>query len=226
MEKQLQQSEKMAALGELAAYIAHEIRNPLVSIGGFAGSLLKNDTLSESVQKKIRIILDESKRLDTILRGILNFSRPTPQKQDAVDVNRIVEETMQVMGMGCEKQGVRLKMELTRDLPSVHGRGEAVKQCLINVVKNGIESMTKGGELTVSTRDDDTYVSIEVTDTGTGIDEKDMEHIFSPFFSTKETGSGLGLAMTKKIIEEMGGSVEVYSRKGQGTTMALLLRKK
>jgi signal transduction histidine kinase len=86
--------------------------------------------------------------------------------------------------------------------------------------------MTRGGELTVSTRDGDTYVSIEVTDTGTGIDEKDMEHIFSPFFSTKETGSGLGLAMTKKIIEEMGGSVEVYSRKGQGTTMALLLRKK
>ncbi len=225
MEKQLQQSEKMAALGELAAYIAHEIRNPLVSIGGFAASLLKKDKLPESVQNKVQIILDESKRLDTILRGILNFSRPTPQKQDAVEVNRIVEETMQVMGMGCEKQGVRLKMELNRDLPSVHGRGEAVKQSLINVVKNAIESMHKGGELTVSTRDGDSYVSIEVTDTGTGIDEKDMEHIFSPFFSTKETGSGLGLAMTKKIIEETGGSVEVYSKKGQGTTMALLLRK-
>jgi PAS domain S-box-containing protein len=226
MEKQLQQSEKMAALGELAAYIAHEIRNPLVSIGGFAGSLLKNDSLSESVQKKIRIILDESKRLDTILRGILNFARPTPQKQDAVEVNRIVEETMQVMGMGCEKQGVRLKMDLTRDLASVHGRAEAIKQSLINVVKNGIESMDKGGELTVSTRDGESYVCIEVTDTGTGIEEEHLEHIFSPFFSTKETGSGLGLAMTKKIIEEMGGSVEVYSRKGQGTTMALLLRKK
>ncbi|GAU08541.1 two-component system sensor histidine kinase NtrB [Desulfoplanes formicivorans] len=225
MEKQLQQSEKMAALGELAAYIAHEIRNPLVSIGGFAGSLLKMEELSPAALQKVQIILDESKRLDTILRGILNFARPTPHEHGMVEVNKIVEETMQVMGMGCEKQGVHLKLHLTRNLPPVHGRAEAIKQSLINVVKNGIESMGKGGELSVTTRDQGAYVSIEVVDTGTGIDTRHMEDIFNPFFSTKKNGSGLGLAMTKKVIEEIGGRIEVTSTKGQGTMVTLLLKK-
>jgi PAS domain S-box-containing protein len=225
MEKQLQQSEKLAALGELAAYIAHEIRNPLVSIGGFAGSLLKMKELPPKALQKVQIILDESKRLDTILRGILNFARPTPHEHGKIEVNKIVEETMQVMGMGCEKQGILLKLNLSRNLAPVHGRAEAIKQSLINVVKNGIESMDKGGELGVSTSDQGAYVRIQVVDMGSGIDKQHMENIFNPFFSTKKNGSGLGLAMTKKVIEEMGGRIEVTSTKGQGTTVALLLKK-
>jgi signal transduction histidine kinase len=93
------------------------------------------------------------------------------------------------------------------------------------VVKNGIESMDKGGELEVSTSDQGAYVRIQVVDTGSGIDKQHMEDIFNPFFSTKKNGSGLGLAMTKKVIEEMGGRIEVTSTKGQGTTVALLLKK-
>ena len=225
IEKQLQQSEKMAALGELAAYIAHEIRNPLVSIGGFAGSLLKTESLPATILNKVQIIRDESERLDAILKGILNFAKPAPQTTDAVNANQIVEETMQLMGMGCDKQGVRLEMNLAPDLPLVLGRAEAIKQCLVNIVKNGIESMDKGGTLTVRTFFGNPFVHLEVTDTGTGISKENMEHIFNPFFSTKEQGSGLGLAMTKKIIEEMDGTVTLSSRKGKGTRVDLLLKK-
>ena len=225
MEKQLQQSEKMAALGELAAYIAHEIRNPLVSIGGFAGSLLKTQSLPETILNKVQIIRDESQRLDTILKGILNFARPAPQSKDTINANLIVEETMQLMGMGCDKQGIRLEMDLSPDLPKVQGRAEAIKQCLINLVKNGIESMEKGGTLTIRTFFSAPVVHLVIKDTGTGISKQDMEQIFNPFFSTKEQGSGLGLAMTKKIIEEMDGTVTLSSIEGKGTRVELLLKK-
>ncbi|MFA7166002.1 MAG: ATP-binding protein [Desulfoplanes sp.] len=226
MEKRLQQSEKMAALGELAAYIAHEIRNPLVSIGGFAGSLLKTDSLPATILHKVQIIRDEAKRLDDILRGILNFAKPATQTKNTVNANLVVEETMQLMGMGCDKQGVKLAMHLASDIPHVQGQAEAIKQCLINVVKNGIESMDKGGALTIRTFFADPFVHVEVTDTGIGISKRNMEQIFNPFFSTKKEGSGLGLAMTKKIIEDMGGTVTLASRKGKGTRVELLLKSK
>lgn len=225
MEKQLQQSEKMAALGELAAYIAHEIRNPLVSIGGFAGSLLKIEHLPKTILNKVQIIRDESQRLDTILKGILNFARPAPQSKDTINANLIVEETMQLMGMGCDKQGIRLEMDLAPDLPKVQGRAEAIKQCVINLVKNGIESMDNGGTLTIRTFFSPPFVHLLIKDTGTGISKENMEQIFNPFFSTKEQGSGLGLAMTKKIIEEMDGRVTLASIEGQGTQVELLLKK-
>jgi PAS domain S-box-containing protein len=223
MEKRLQQSEKMAAIGELSTYIAHEIRNPLFAIGGFAHTLLKSGRLADRDREKVRIIMEEAQRLDGILKSILGFARPVKSETTAVDINAVLGDVLSLMRLGCEKQGIGLIVDLKEELPRVRGDAEQIKQCLINVVKNGIESMPDGGRMVVRTRMNHSFVAAEVEDTGSGIPKGNLEMVFSPFFSTKEKGSGLGLAMTKKLIEGLGGSVVVLSQEGRGTTVILLM---
>jgi PAS domain S-box-containing protein len=224
MENRLQQSERLAAIGELSTYIAHEIRNPLFAIGGFANSLLRSDNLGDGERDKVRIILDESRRLDGILKSILNFSRPTQAREAEVDVNEVVRGTMEVMGLGCKQQGICMHRRLSPDLARAKGDPELLKQCLINMIKNSVEAMDEGGgDLTVTTFMDDNFIVVRVEDTGRGIPEDIQPKVFNPFFSTKDKGSGLGLAMTKKIVDELGGRVELDSAPGRGTTISLFL---
>lgn len=221
MELRLQQSEKMAAIGELATYIAHEIRNPLFAIGGFANSLLRSSSLDDNAREKASIILQESKRLDGILKSILNFARPTDARQTVVDINRIVADTMDIMGIGCKDKGIEIRLELGKNIANVKGDGEMLKQCLINMIKNAIEAMPDGGVLALRTSMTTSHVRLEIMDTGRGIPPELRDKVFNPFFSTKEQGAGLGLPMTKKIIEEMGGMVEIHSKSGEGTRVVV-----
>ena len=223
MEKRLQQSEKMAAIGELSTYIAHEIRNPLFAIGGFAHTLLKSGRLEDRDLEKVRIIMEEAQRLDGILTSILGFAKPVKGGTSMVDVNAVLGDVLTLMRMGCEKQGICLTVELADSLPRIRGDAEQLKQCLINVVKNGIESMPDGGEMSVRTGVEQSFVTVVVEDSGHGIPRENLEMIFNPFFSTKEKGSGLGLAMTKKLIEGFGGSVVVLSNEGKGTAVKLMM---
>ncbi len=223
MELKLQQSEKMAAIGELATYIAHEIRNPLFAIGGFANSLLRSTSLGAADREKVAIILQESKRLDRILKSTLNFARPTQGHDGVTNVNRLVADVMNLLGMSAENQGVTVRVESDADLPRVKADPELIKQCLINLVKNATEAMPDGGALVVRTSVREMFVRLEVEDTGPGIAESLRPKLFNPFFSTKDKGSGLGLAMTKKIVEELGGRIELHSQEGVGTRVALYL---
>lgn len=224
MEKRLQQSEKLAAVGELSTYIAHEIRNPLFAIGGFANSLLKDSELSSSSQEKVNIILKESKRLDNILKNIINFSRPTMPQEDEINVNRVIMDILQLFRLSCEEQNIKSDTKLTHGLALAKGDPELIKQCLINLFKNSIEAMADGGTLTLSTSIEDNFIVIRVTDTGTGIPKDIREKVFNPFFSTKKgSGAGLGLAMTKKIMDDMGGKLELFSQENKGTTVVLYL---
>lgn len=223
MEQRLAQSEKMAAIGELSTYIAHEIRNPLFSIAGFANALMRSSSLSESDREKVSIILEESKRLDKILKSTTNFARPTDAKQDWVDLNELVRETMELFGLACESQSVSCCIELDDTIARAKGDGDLIKQCIINLVRNALEAMQGGGSLNLRTGMENQYVFLEAHDDGPGIPEELREKVFNPFFSTKNQGAGLGLAMTKKIIEEMGGHVELTSLPNQGTTVRLML---
>lgn len=223
MEQRLQQSEKLAAIGELATYIAHEIRNPLFAIGGFANSLLRVPTLDDNARGKVQVILEESRRLDNILRSILNFARPTASKAGKTDVNGVVRQTLELMAFGFDKRSITSELKLASDLPRVRGDAELLKQCLINLVKNAQEAMTHGGVLTVHTGMTHSHVFVAVEDTGSGIPAEMHERIFSPFFSTKEKGAGIGLAMTRKIVEDMGGKVDLVSHVGKGTRITLFL---
>lgn len=222
MEQRLQQSERLASIGEMSTYIAHEIRNPLFAIGGFANQLLRM-VAEPAAREKIEIIIEEAGRLDGILKSILTFARPVEPGQGLTDVNAIVRDTMELMGLACEGQGISAALELADDLPRVKAGPELIKQCLINLVKNAQEAMSKGGRLTVRTAMGRTHVLLEVEDTGGGIAPEIRDKIFSPFFSTKGRGSGLGLSMTKKSLDDIGGTVELVSVPGEGTRVTLHL---
>ncbi|MGE4291553.1 MAG: nitrogen regulation protein NR(II) [Desulfovibrio sp.] len=223
MENRLQQSEKLASIGELSTYIAHEIRNPLFAISGFANSLLRSENLDDAAREKLDIILSESRRLDEILKSILNFTRPTEQREGQCDLNEVTDETVEVMRIPARSQDVRVFLETSGSLPRVQADPELIKQCLINLIKNALEAMPDGGELRVCTLLRDELAALEVRDTGPGIPAEIRDRIFSPFFSTKGKGSGLGLAMIRKIMDDIGGDVELTSREGQGTCVTLLL---
>ena len=222
-EKHAQQSERLAVIGEMSMYLAHEIRNPLFAIGGFTNSLLNSPNIEEKERDKLKIIAEEAKRLDAMLTSILNFATPLETAKDQVDVQRLVEEVMELMRIGYSQKGYTFTIEIQSDLPKVHGEAEKIKQCLINLVKNSIEAMEQGGPITIRARMADDFVMLQVEDKGPGMSDKQLQHAFSPFFTTKAKGYGLGLSMIKKIIEEYGGHVEIASKEGQGTTVTLLI---
>ena len=222
MEVKLQQSEKMAAIGELSTYIAHEIRNPLFAIAGFANSLLRSPHLDASAREKAEIIGRESRRLEGILKSILNFARPMEAAPGEMDLNAVVRDTVAFLSLGCA-DNLCMEVDLAPDLPLTRGVPDLLKQCLVNLVKNGLEAMPDGGRLVVSTRLERDRVALTVADTGRGIPPENLDKVFNPFFSTKDQGAGLGLAMTKKIVEEAGGKVHLESTPGRGTTVTLLL---
>lgn len=222
MEQRLQESERLASIGEMSTYIAHEIRNPLFAIGGFANQLLRN-VADPAAREKIEIIIEEAKRLDSILKSILTFARPLESGSGAADVNRIVRDTMELMGMACENKGISPVLGLTEGLPPAKADPELVKQCLINLVKNSVEAMPGGGLLAVRTGLAGERLLLEVEDTGQGIVPEIRDKVLSPFFSTKGRGSGLGLAMVKKIVDGLGGGVELASVPGEGTRVDLFL---
>jgi len=223
MEQRLQQSERLASIGELSTYLAHEIRNPLFAISGFANSLARNENLDEQAREKANIILQESKRLDVILKSILNFARPTEGAAGRVDVNEVVRETMGVMTLDCEKLCIVPEMELDEGIPLAKGDPELLKQSLINLVKNAKEAMPRGGRLVIRTGLKKNRVFLQVEDTGTGIPKENLPKIFNPFFSTKDKGAGLGLAMIKKILDDIGGDVTIDSVEGKGTKVTLAM---
>lgn len=225
IEQRLQQAEKLASIGELSTYMAHEIRNPLFTISGFANSLYRSEGLDENAREKLSIILDESKRLDAVLKSLMNFTRPTGAQVTELDLNALVTATMHIMSLPCENQSVTAVVELESGLPKVNANPDLIKQCLINLIKNSLEAMedTKNGRLHISTDLEDDFVLLTVEDTGVGIPLEIRDKIFSPFFSTKGKGAGLGLAQTRKILDEIGGTVDLTSKEGEGTTVTLYL---
>ena len=225
IEQRLQQSERMATVGELSAYIAHEIRNPLMAMGGFAKVLINDESIDSSGREKIQIILEEAQRLDRLLKSILSFVRSRDVQKNSIDVNRVAADAMQLLSLGCQLQEIEVEMDLDPFHPLGVGGVEQVRQCLINLVKNAMEAMPGGGRLKISSGISGKHVWLEVRDSGPGIDDEIRSHVFDPFYSSKVNGNGLGLPMVKKIMEEFGGEVELASRPGKGTSVALLLRK-
>lgn len=222
-EKHQHQADKLAIIGEMSTYMAHEIRNPLFAIGGFTNALLRSTDLSEKDREKLAIIAEETQRLDHMLTSILNFARPSKTPTDKVDLRRVVEDTVELMEIGYTRQGYSFEMHCEQGLPLVSGEPELLKQCLVNLYKNSIEAMPTGGTITTRCGLSGDLVSLSVEDAGQGMSEQNLEKACSPFYTTKEKDCGLGLAMIKKIVEEFGGSIDIKSRVGEGTVVTLLL---
>jgi PAS domain S-box-containing protein len=220
LREQLQASEKMAALGEVAAKVAHEIRNPLVSVGGFARRL--EARLDGRLKEYAAIITKEVMRLENILKEILSFVRGMGLAIEETEVNNLLDEVLSLYRDELKNRKIEVKREYREylRLPIDPAR---IKEAIINILTNAIQAIERDGTITVKTEKNNSDGVIIIKDTGVGIDEKDLPNIFNPFFTTKPEGTGLGLSITKKIIEEHGGRIEVETSVGKGTSFIIIL---
>ncbi|GAB4414736.1 MAG: hypothetical protein OHK0032_10860 [Thermodesulfovibrionales bacterium] len=218
--ERLASTERMAALGEVAAKVAHEIRNPLVSIGGFAQRLEKK--LDGNLKEYAGIIYNEVKRLEGIVREILGFAREVRLSIVPVNINDIFLNIISLIESEAIERGITIETSFG-DVPNIQLDPDRIKEALLNIVNNAIQVIVTHGKIGMKTYVWDRYVVAEISDTGPGIAEKDMPFIFDPFYTTKATGTGLGLAITRRIIEEHKGRIEVKSKLGEGTTMKVFL---
>jgi PAS domain S-box-containing protein len=215
--------ERLSVVGEMAAKIAHDIRNPMTAIGGFARRMLKKGMGEGMSGNYLQIIVQEVERLEKILADILSFSKPSTPRFRPDDINRIINETYTLMGPELERQQVQVVKQLSPGIPPLLLDRDLVERVLINLIKNSLEAMPDGGILTAASSLQGQWVRIETSDTGQGIAEENMDKIFEPFFTSKATGSGLGLTLAIQIISSHGGSMDVVRHDPCGTSVIIHL---
>ena len=241
--ERMKERERLAALGQMAAGLAHEIRNPLGSIKGAAQVLLpivedtkKNGNTEaddRSIKEFLAIIVEEVDRLNNIVSQFLDYARPYRGDPKPLDVNEVVRRTLQLLEKEEGAHKVEISTALFEGLPQVRADPEQLRQVFLNLSLNAIQAMTEGGtgklqvstSLRRSTRRGATAAFLEVRfrDTGVGIPASDLKSLFIPFFTTHEKGTGLGLPISQRIIENHGGTIEVRSKPGAGSTFTVLL---
>jgi PAS domain S-box-containing protein len=216
--KRLVHAERLAAIGKMAAHVAHEIRNPLVTIGGFARTLSRQAQDAESLKATTAIIADEVIRLERILADVLDFTRLPSSTRQSVDLNHIVSEVCALLQNEAKASQVVIEKSLDQTLSNMQLDPVQMSQLLVNLLRNGIQAMANGGKLEVSTiRLSPLKHRVIVRDTGHGIRPELMDNIFTPFFTTKPHGTGLGLAICRHIVNEHGGEITVQSEVGKGS---------
>jgi signal transduction histidine kinase len=224
----LARTDRLAAVGTLAAGIAHEIRNPLVAVQTFIQLLPEQIDDPEFRTTFLDLANSELARVSTLITDLMTFARPSPATLDEAQVNDLVEQIVRLLTGQAKKQDVTLIAQLAPEMPPLVVDQGQIKQVFMNLVMNAIQATPAGGVVTISTSlaretDGQTWCVIEVHDTGSGISPEQKEQIFDPFFTTKETGIGLGLVITHQIIEEHGGSIQVESEVGKGTQFLIRL---
>ncbi|HEX8087795.1 MAG TPA: ATP-binding protein, partial [Blastocatellia bacterium] len=225
LEEQLLQREKLSSIGLLAAGVAHEVNTPLAGISSYTQMLLQQVPETDSKRRMLEKIQTQTLRASGIVNNLLNFSRTGDTQFREVDLNRVLDDTLQLL----EPQLRSSKFELVRnygaDLPAAHGNASKLQQVFMNLVLNARDAMPQGGRLTVQTRLVDTSLVVDFRDTGIGIAPENIARIYDPFFTTKEVGqgTGLGLALSYGIIQEHSGRIFVESRPGEGTHFTIKL---
>ena len=218
MEDRLVQAERLAAVGNTVSHIAHEIKNPLAIIGGFARQLQKTPGLNDKDQHKLTIIMEEVSRLEGMIAEMRDFvKRPSVHKEPG-NFEVLLDELVEMFEDTFQEQHITLKRQKDPGTPLVSFDRQQMRQVIINLLKNALEAMPHGGELTLATRVWAPYLEISIGDTGQGMTPEVQANIFQPYFTTKEKGTGLGLAISQNILEEHGGSIVADSLPGQGTT--------
>jgi two-component system, NtrC family, sensor histidine kinase HydH len=219
--ERLIESEKMVAIGEMTSGLAHEIRNPLVSIGGFVRRLYKKFPGEEQVQSYFQVIFNEVERLEKILNEINDFSQDPRGRYKDWDLNRIVREALGLIQRELDESGIRVDKKWGK-VPEIFGDHRQLRHIFYNLFLNACQAMTKGGTLTLRTflskETDRSWVVCEVRDTGGGIPPELLHNIFNPFFTTKDQGSGLGLSIVHKIITRHRGELNIDNRPGEGVS--------
>lgn len=224
-EKRLERANKLATLGELAASLAHEIRNPLSIVLGSLQLLPRRFGDREFVYSFLRVATQELIRVNNSIESLLDFTRFSTPDFELVDINSLMQSTLEFFSVTMESSGIKLESDLAPGLPQVEADGKQIKQALLNIILNSINAMPGGGKLKVSTHHlpGDRFIRIVIADTGTGIQEEHRPYVFDAFYSTKEKGTGLGLSLVHRVIDEHQGIIEFNSRVNKGTTFYLHL---
>jgi signal transduction histidine kinase len=233
--RRMQERDRLTVLGQMAAGLAHEIKNPLGAIKGAAqllGDARAGGRLGPSEREFLGIILEEVERLDRVVGSVLDYARPSKGDVGSVDVNAVVKRTLKLLSSD-RAEVSDARMDLDPALPPVRADAEQLRQVLINLIRNAVQAMGTTGAVYVSTRarverhpaggSDSTWVEIAVRDEGPGIAPQVMKNLFVPFVTTKERGTGLGLAISQRVVAEMGGRIDAVSRPGMGSTFTVLL---
>ena len=216
------------SLGELSAYVAHEIRNPLTGIRTTVQFVASKLRPRDSRRDDLNDVIQELDRIEQIITGLLMFARPPQAKSQACDVNQVVERTLDLLDLQFRDAKVNTTRELADELPLVIADPDLLQQVLLNLCLNAIQAMPQGGELTLTTgvrryRTRRSLVDISVTDTGGGIPKELMEKIFDPFFTTRSMGTGLGLPISVQIVRDAGGVITARNNAGGGATLRVSL---
>lgn len=226
VEQQLFESEKLAAVGRLAASIAHEVNNPLEAIKN-ALYLMQSDSVNEKNTRFLEIARKETERVSHIIRQMLGFARQ-PGEVDWVDVNQVLEETLVLLEKKLKQSKIKVFRSLDADLPMIRARADQLRQVFLNLIINAQQAIVSDGEIRISTsrypQALQPSIVIQMSDTGAGISEDDQTRIFEPFFSTGKKGTGLGLWVTQDIVRQHGGRIEVSSEVGKGTQFSIILQ--
>jgi two-component system sensor histidine kinase HydH len=221
LQRELAHKERLSSLGQMAAGLAHEIKNPLGSIQG-AAEILGDDAGSDARRRDLLDVLNkESRRLGTVVDHFLSFARPRPLRTGTVRVNDVVEQTAAQIGLDASNRAVTIECDLDPSAPTIEADAEQLHQVFMNVLLNAIAASPEGGRVRVRTGGGDREVTVTVADDGVGIAPSDLPRVFDPFFTTKDSGTGLGLSVSHAIIEDHGGRIAIESELGSGTTVTI-----
>ena len=221
----MRQADRLAALGRMSANIAHEIRNPLASVSGAIEVLARDIPPDPTRERLVEIVLSESARLNQLISDFLEYARPAPLAPAEINAAKVLDDVVVLLEHRRLPDNLKVVREYSESL-MVRADPQQLRQAIWNLCLNAVQSMPAGGELRVGGRviDGDGWpgrVQIWIADTGSGIAEADLPHIFEPFYSTKPEGSGLGLAMVYRVVQEHGGEIDVRSAPRVGTTFTL-----
>ncbi|MEW6754505.1 MAG: ATP-binding protein [Candidatus Latescibacterota bacterium] len=223
LEDQLRRSERLASMGRMVAGVAHELRNPLSSIKGFARYFQRKYAQSPQDGEYAQLLVREADRLNRVITDLLSFAQPPKPHRAAVSVPEVVEHALRLCQAEIQDHGITVERRFAAGLQPLQADRDLLVQALVNHFRNGVEAMPGGGRLTVAAQPADGLTRISVTDTGHGIAPHDRPHIFDPFFTTRPGGTGLGLAIIHGIVAGHGGRIEVESQPGQGAAFHLML---
>jgi two-component system sensor histidine kinase HydH len=225
LKDEIARNERLASIGRLAAGVAHEIRNPLSSIKGFATYFKERYRNIPEDQKTAEIMIQEVERLNRVIGQLLEFASPMNIVRKPTFLHALVQHSLKMIEADAHRKGITIDTNISPDIKEAFIDPDKIEQVFLNLYLNAFEAMENGGTLSVKIREDEKAgtIRIIISDTGTGIKDEDLGRVFDPYFTTKSTGTGLGLAIVHKIIESHDGEVRVESRPGEGTTVTILL---